>query len=175
MIKKILMLIGMITIVLGIYYVITKGRGIEEAREKAHQTKEFVEGTAKNVESAAKDVVKGIASDTKEIADAISDKTREAIIEVKGLGIVVRKKNDNAVRKAVSSAGDAAITTRIKTQLLKDRDLSASDINVSTLDGKVTLSGKADSPHEVAKAVDIALNTAGVKEVVSEIVIKKRG
>ena len=168
MIKKILMLIGIITIVLGIYYVSTKGRGIEEAKRKVGETKSLVENTAK-------DVVSGIKADTREIIDAISDKSREAVVDVKELGIVVRKKGDNIIENTRSAAGDAAITARIKAQLARDKDLSALDINVSTLDRKVTLSGKAYSPQEVARAVDIALNTEGVKEVVSAIAIKKRG
>ncbi|OGW50143.1 MAG: hypothetical protein A2Z50_06010 [Nitrospirae bacterium RBG_19FT_COMBO_42_15] len=168
MIKKILMLIGMITIVLGIYYVITKGRGIEEAKRKVGETKSLVEDTAK-------DVVSGIKADTREIIDAISDKSREAVVDVRELGIVVRKKGDNIIENTRSAADDAAITARIKTELAKDKGLSVLDINVSTLDRKVTLSGKVNSPQEVAKAVDIALNTKGVKEVVSAIVIKKRG
>ena len=168
MIKKILMLIGIITIVLGIYYVSTKGRGIEEAKRKVGETKSLVENTAK-------DVVSGIKADTREIIDAISDKSREAVVDVKELGIVVRKKGDNIIENTRSAAGDAAITARIKAQLARDKDLSALDINVSTLDRKVTLSGKADSPQDVARAVDIALNTEGVKEVVSAIAIKKKG
>lgn len=175
MIKKLLILIGIITIVSLVYYVSTKGRGIQEARMKAEETKEFVGDTAKNVESAAKDVLSGIKSDTNEIMEAISEKTREAVVEAKGLGIVVRKKDDNAVKKSVSSTGDAAITARVKRHLANDRQLSGLDINVSTLDGKVTLSGRADSPQDVARAVDIALNTEGVKEVVSSIVVKKGG
>ncbi len=168
MIKKFLIFIGIITIALGIYYVGTKGRGIEEAKKKAMETKSLVE-------DAAKDVVKGITADTKEIVDAISDKTREAVVDVKDLGIVVRKKGDNLADKTVSAAGDAAITARIKAQLARDKGLSLLDINVSTLNRKVTLSGKANSPQEVAKAVDIALNTDGVKEVVLEIAVKKGG
>ncbi|GEM_PF-236801 len=168
MIKKFLMFIGIITIVIGSYYVITKGRGIEKAKRKIGETKSLVEDTAK-------DVVSGIKADTREIIDAISDKSREAVVDVKELGIVVRKKGDNIIENTRSAAGDAAITARIKAQLARDKDLSALDINVSTLDRKVTLSGKAYSPQEVAKAVDIALNTEGVKEVVSAIAIKKRG
>lgn len=168
MIKKFLMLIGIITIVLVIYYVSTKGRGIEEAKRKVGETKSLVEDTAKNV-------VSGIKADTREIIDAISDKSREAVVDVKELGIVVRKKGDNIIENTKSAAGDAAITARIKAQLARDKDLSVLDINVSTLGRKVTLSGKADSPQDVARAVDIALNTEGVKEVVSAIAIKKKG
>ncbi|MEK6679844.1 MAG: BON domain-containing protein [Nitrospirota bacterium] len=162
------MLIGIITIVFVIYYVSTKGRGIEEAKRKVGETKSLVEDTAK-------DFVSGIKADTREIIGAISDKSREAIVEAKDLGIVVRKKGDNIIENTKSAAGDAAITARIKAQLARDKDLSVLDINVSTLDRKVTLSGKADSPQDVARAVDIALNTEGVKEVVSAIAIKKKG
>ncbi len=166
MIKKFLILVGIISIAMVVYFALSKGRGVEEARKKVKETKNLVEDTAK-------DVVSGIKADTREIIDAIYDKSREAVVDVKDLGIVVRKKGDNIIESTRSAAGDAAITAKIKTQLARDKDLYALDINVSTLDRKVTLSGKANSPQEVAKAVDIALNTEGVKEVVSAIAVKK--
>ncbi|MBI5180736.1 MAG: BON domain-containing protein [Nitrospirae bacterium] len=168
MIKKFLILVGIIAIAFVVYLAFSKGRGIEEAKRKVGETKSLVEDTAK-------DVVSGIKADTREIIDAISDKSREAIVEAKDLGIVVRKKGDNIIENTRSAAGDAAITARIKAQLARDKGLSLLDINVSTLNRKVTLSGKANSPQEVARAVDIALNTEGVKEVVSAIAVKKGG
>ncbi len=168
MIKKFLIFTGILAIIAGIYFISTNGKAAEEARKKVRETKELVE-------DAAKDVVKGIKADTKEIADAISNKSREAIVEVKELGIVVKKKSDNIVDKTRTAANDAAITARVKTRLTKDREISGLDINVTTQDGKVTLSGKADSPQEIAKIIDTVLNTEGVKEVVSAITIKKRG
>lgn len=168
MIKKFLIFIGILAIIAGIYFITTKGKAIEEARKKARETKELVG-------DAAKDVVKGIKADTKEIVDAVSNKSREAVVEVEDLGIVVRKKGGNLVEKTKAAANDAAITARVKTRLTKDRDLSGLDIAVSTQDGKVTLSGRADSPQEIARIIDTVLNTEGVKEVVSSITIKKRG
>lgn len=167
MIKKFLIFTGILAIIVVIYFISTKGRAIEEARKKAMETKELVE-------DAAKDVVRGIKADTKEIADAISDKSREAVVEVKELGIVVRKKG-NGADKTRTGANDAAITARVKTMLARELEISGHDIDVATQDGKVTLSGRANSPQEIAKIIDIVLNTEGVKEVVSAITVKKRG
>jgi hyperosmotically inducible protein len=58
---------------------------------------------------------------------------------------------------------DTVITTKVKTELAKDRGTSATDINVDTRDGIVTLNGSVGSEAERAKA---ELNARTVKGVV---------
>jgi len=78
-----------------------------------------------------------------------------------------------AVIEARRSVGDAAITASIKTDLLKDPDLSALKIEVDTHQGVVTLNGVA--PHEAAadRAARIAVAVAGVKDVRNHVVPRK--
>lgn len=60
---------------------------------------------------------------------------------------------------------DAAITTKIKTELLADSMLSPFNIKVKTTNGVVMLSGNVDSDAEFEKAVTLAEATDGVKDV----------
>lgn len=73
------------------------------------------------------------------------------------------------------NVGDVVITTRIKAEYAKDKDVSALKIGVDTDDkGHVTLSGNAQSRAEADKAVRIARNTKGVSSVSNEIKVLAR-
>jgi osmotically-inducible protein OsmY len=71
------------------------------------------------------------------------------------------------------NVGDAVITTKIKAEYAKDKDVSALKIKVDTDDsGLVTLSGNAKSRAEADKAVRIARDTKGVSSVKNEIKVR---
>ena len=71
------------------------------------------------------------------------------------------------------NVGDAVITTKIKTDYAKDKEVSAMKIKVDTDDkGIVTLSGNASSRAEADKAVKIARDTKGVFSVKDEIKVQ---
>ncbi len=71
------------------------------------------------------------------------------------------------------NVGDAVITTKIKAEFAKDKDVSALKIKVDTDDkGVVTLSGNAKSQAEADKAVTIARDTKGVTSVRNEITVQ---
>ena len=68
------------------------------------------------------------------------------------------------------NVGDAVITTKIKAEFAKDKQVSALNIKVDTDDkGVVTLIGNAKSKAEADKAVKIAGDTKGVSSVKNEI------
>jgi hyperosmotically inducible protein len=64
-----------------------------------------------------------------------------------------------------ASAPDAWLTTKIKIALLTDEGVSARDVNVDTIDGRVTLHGIVGTAAEKAKAEQLARSTKGVREV----------
>jgi hyperosmotically inducible periplasmic protein len=61
--------------------------------------------------------------------------------------------------------GDSWITTKVKADLLANEQTKGLDINVSTTNGVVTLSGRLDSKADVKKAVKIARSIKGVTAV----------
>lgn len=67
---------------------------------------------------------------------------------------------------------DAVITTRIKTEMAKDKEVSATSIKVETDRGVVKLSGTAKSKAEAEKAVVIAQSVKGVASVKNDIVVQ---
>lgn len=60
---------------------------------------------------------------------------------------------------------DAWITAKTKIALATAEDVSATEVNVDTVDGRVTLHGKVASEAEKAKAAEVARKIEGAKEV----------
>jgi osmotically-inducible protein OsmY len=65
---------------------------------------------------------------------------------------------------AATRADDSRINAAVRNQLFADRALAAAYFDVTTREGVVTLSGRATSA-EIARAVKIARDTRGVREV----------
>lgn len=90
------------------------------------------------------------------------------------------ERTGQVIRRAVRAAGatvedatsDARITAAIKAKLVADRELSGWDIHVSTTDGVVTLSGRVATHEQVGRAMLLALETGGVREVRSTMQVK---
>ncbi len=70
---------------------------------------------------------------------------------------------------------DATITTRVKSALLNDPNVGALRIDVSTTAGVVTLSGSVKSSGEADRAVQIARQVPGVKDVKSALAVGGQG
>jgi hyperosmotically inducible periplasmic protein len=62
-------------------------------------------------------------------------------------------------------AADAWITTKVKSEFGTTKDVSATDISVSTNDGVVTLRGTVATQAEKARAERVAQSVKGVKSV----------
>jgi hyperosmotically inducible periplasmic protein len=67
---------------------------------------------------------------------------------------------------------DASITTKVKSVMVADTEVSALHISVDTIKGTVHLTGSANTQHESDKAAMIARNVAGVKSVDNDIHVK---
>lgn len=80
--------------------------------------------------------------------------------------------SSNTGEKTGEYVDDSWITTKVKSQLVTESDTKARNISVETRDGKVTLSGTAESWDESYKAAEIARNTKGVTGVQNDIRIQ---
>jgi osmotically-inducible protein OsmY len=66
---------------------------------------------------------------------------------------------------------DTMITARVKTSLLNDTQVSATKIDVSAANGVVTMSGTVKSKADETRAIELARQTEGVKDVISTLAI----
>ena len=89
-------------------------------------------------------------------------------------GQVVRRAATEAGHAIADATADARATAAIKAKLLASRDLSALDISVNTTAGVVTLSGSVASTEHISKALLLAMETSGVREVVSTLQVKQK-
>ena len=113
---------------------------------------------------------------------AESDQAEKIARETKGVTSV----NNNIVvgdaggKKSMTASvkenvGDAMITTKIKAEFAKDKQVSAMRIKVDTDDkGAVTLSGNARSMAESDQAARIARDTKGVTSVKNDIMVQAK-
>jgi hyperosmotically inducible periplasmic protein len=103
------------------------------------------------------------------LGDKVAQKTDQAVIAMQDAAAPV---GDGAA-SAGKGLSDAAITASIKTDLLKDPDLSAMKIDVDTRAGVVTLNGLTGDEAGRARAGRMASAVKGVKEVRNFLVVKR--
>lgn len=106
-------------------------------------TREETQAAANRTKVAANDA----AVKTEAALDRAGDKAKE-------IGAKIEK-----------SAEEAAITAKVKADLVKDPELSALAIDVDTNGSTVTLNGRAPNAQAAERAQKIAIATQGVTEV----------
>lgn len=118
---------------------------------------------------------------TKPARDSIQEKLRVLDLrsddikdELARTGKVIRRKAQDIGNAVADATADTRITAAIKGKLLKERDLSALSISVNTTGGVVTLSGTVSSPEHISKAMLLAMETDGVREVISTLQVKPK-
>ena len=87
-------------------------------------------------------------------------------------GEVIRRKAHDIGEATVNAASDARAVTEIKAKYAEDSTLSVWKISVSCDQGHVALSGTVSSPDDIGKAVALALDADGVRDVTSTLQVK---
>jgi hyperosmotically inducible protein len=80
--------------------------------------------------------------------------------------------HNRGVKESGAIASDSWITTKVKSDLAVEKDVSATQIHVDTYEGVVTLSGSVDTQAESRKAEQVAREIKGVKSVVNNLQVK---
>ena len=131
--------------------------------------KSAVHSTGDQVESSAKSA-RDLLQEKLKMLDLRSEDIKDDLART---GQVIRRKAREVGRAIADGTADARTTGAIKAKLLANRDLSALSLSVNTTSGVVTLSGSVSSPEDIGKAVLLAMETDGVREVISSIQVKK--
>jgi osmotically-inducible protein OsmY len=124
------------------------------------------------------DAGKNLATNASKLRDQIRENTptldtEQIVEELKAQGKVVRTKAKEMGGEIQKAVNDSQITAAIKGKFALDRDLSALAISVNTTQGKVTLAGTVENADSLKKAIDLSLQTEGVREVTSTLQIKE--
>jgi osmotically-inducible protein OsmY len=104
-----------------------------------------------------------------ERATSAADRARERGSE---LGSRAGAAIGEAAGETKEALSDAGLTAKIKSKMALDDTTHASRIDVGTSDGIVTLRGTVGSAAEQQRAVQLARETAGVKNVKDELRIR---
>ena len=72
-------------------------------------------------------------------------------------------------RTVGTTMDDAALTAKVKTALVRDSEVPAHNVNVTTYRGLVQLSGFVESEHVARKAAEVARNVDGVRDVYNDV------
>jgi len=159
------------------------GQKIDKVMDNTSRKIENTTETAGQKVDAVKESVEQQAEKTGAYIDE-SAKTSSDALEKAGKQIdqVIDKAGDqleNAKESVVDSAAatgeyldDSAITAKIKAALLNDEFLKASQIEVTTMNGVVKLSGTVDSEQLVGRAIGLVNSQGHVKSVQSDLKVK---
>lgn len=132
--------------------------GTNQGRSQVHATGAELETAAKSVHDGIQDKIHDLKLDPQDVKD-----------ELARTGQVVRRKAQQAGQAIADATADSRATATLKAKILVSRDLSSHDISVSTTAGVVTLSGTVASAEDISRAILLALETDGVREVVSKL------
>ena len=130
-------------------------------------------------EKRAHDLQSQIEAQAKNAGEAIQSQLREWHLtgdditnELNRTGRIIRDNAHKAGQAFTDATADARVTAAVKARLLREPDLSAWNISVATTDGVVTLSGSVSSPVQIGKAILLALQTDGARQVISTLLVK---
>ena len=129
-----------------------------------------LQSAGQKVETAAKSV-RNASTNELQVLHLRPDDIKD---ELARSGQVVRRAASDAGRAIADATADARVTAAIKGKLLASRDLSALNISVNTTAGIVTLSGAVASSEHISKAILLAMQSDGVREVVSTLQVRSK-
>ena len=78
-------------------------------------------------------------------------------------------------KTAGENVDDASITARVKAKLVAEKAANLTRVDVDTTNRTVYLNGVVQSPEERRRAEELASTVSGVKQVVNNLQVEKRG
>lgn len=69
---------------------------------------------------------------------------------------------------------DVALTAKVKTALVRDKDVPAHNVNVTTYRGVVQLSGFVENEDQARRAAEVARTVDGVSQVYNDVRVAPR-
>lgn len=89
-------------------------------------------------------------------------------------GTTAGAKIETAADKTGEYLSDSALTAKVKTALVAEKNLKSLGINVESTDGVVTLSGKVPNEASIEQAEAATKAVAGVKDVHNKLELKNK-
>ncbi|HET7218693.1 MAG TPA: BON domain-containing protein [Vicinamibacterales bacterium] len=106
--------------------------------------------------------------------DAVATAGRTGAERARQAGQEISQKTAEAAKTAQEALSDGALTAKIKAKMALDDSVKALDLNVDTVEGVVTVTGKVRSRAERDRALALARETVGVRQVVDRLTMEGR-
>ncbi|HLP76536.1 MAG TPA: BON domain-containing protein [Candidatus Paceibacterota bacterium] len=155
------LLILIVGIVIGIVVAAWYFRSNPDDARQLQKTGERIENSAKSAGNSIQNKLSSLHLGGDDIKE-----------ELAKTGRVIRENAHKAGNAISDATADARITTAIKAAFVRDPDLSAWNISVNTTAGVVTLSGSVSNFDQIGKAMLVATETEGARQVISTLQVK---
>jgi len=145
------------------------GRELQQSADQAGRSLERgAREVGEKVGPAARELGRELQQGAHEVQVKAGPAAREAGRQIQQGARKVGAELGPAVRRATAAA---SVTAAVKAKLIADPEIKAGDVDVGTVDGVVTLSGRVATAAEKAAAERVAAGTDGVKRVVNALQI----
>ena len=125
-----------------------------------------------HVKTATEDAVSQVRQDVKAVGAEASKGMAQAKEAVTATAREAKEAANITSDKIGDRVSDAVITTTVKAEMAKDKDLSALKINVDTAAGRVALRGTAPSQTARDHAGALASGVKGVVNVDNQLIVE---
>ena len=161
------LVLGIILGAAGFWFVQKKANEHPEAQQRYEQS-------AAQLRTNAVAAAQNMSDAMRAKLDTLDLRTDQIKDELARTGKVVRHKAQEIGDQAADAASDVRAVAEIKAKYAADSTLSAWSISVGCTQGHVQLSGQVSAPDDIGKAVALALEAGGVRDVSSALVVKPK-
>jgi osmotically-inducible protein OsmY len=161
------LLLGIVIGAVGFWFVQKKGREHPEAQQR-------YEESAAQLRTSASEAAHNMSDALRAKLETLDLRTDQITAELSRDGKIVRRKAQDIGDQVVNAASDARAITEIKAKFAADATLSVWSISAGCTQGHATLSGTVESPDDIGRAVAMALDTDGVRDVTSTLEVKPK-
>ena len=161
------LILGIVLGAVGFWFVQKKAHEHPEAEQRYERSAAELRGNATEAAHNMSDALRAKLDTLDLRPDQIKD-------ELSRSGKIFRRKAQAGGTQAFDAASDARVITETKAKYAADSTLSAWHISVECSEGHVALSGTVTSPEDIGRAVAVALDTDGVRDVTATLEVKPK-
>ena len=161
------LLLGLILGAVGFWYVQKKGQEHPEAQQR-------YEESSAQLRTSATEAARNMSDALSAKLDTLGLRTDQINEELTRNGKIFRSKTQATGDQAADAAADARAIATIKAKFAADGTLSVWNIAVGCTQGHATLSGTVAAPDDIGRAVALALDTDGVRDVTDTLALKPK-
>jgi osmotically-inducible protein OsmY len=161
------LILGIVLGAVGFWFVQKKAHEHPEAEQRYERSAAELRGNATEAAHNMSDALRAKL-------DTLDLRPEQIKDELTRSGKIFRRNAQDAGAQVVNAASDARVIAETKAKYAADTTLSVWNIAVECSEGHVALSGSVTSADDIGRAVAMALDTDGVRDVTSTLEVKPK-